>query len=54
MYSRQAIQQLALQSRILSKILTGTWRSVQTVSGIYLKCIYSLDTSAISAFEFFL
>ena len=41
----------ALQSGTLSRILSGTRPSVQTVLDVYLKRICSLDTSAFSALE---
>jgi len=41
-------QLLAAQSGTLSQILSGTRPSVQTVSGVCLKYICSLDTSAFS------
>ena len=41
----------APQSGTLSRILSGTRPSVQTVSDVCLKCICSLDTSAFSALE---
>jgi len=47
-YSHWAFQLLALQSGTLSRILSGTWRSVQTVLDVYLKRICLLNTSASS------
>ena len=44
-------QLLAPQSGTLSRILSGTRPSVQTVSGACLRRICLLDTSAISALE---
>jgi len=41
----------ALQSGTLSRILSGTRPSVQTVSDVCLRCICLLDTSALSALE---
>jgi len=41
----------APQSGSLSQIISGTRPSVETVSGVCLKRICSLDTSAVSALE---
>jgi len=42
-------QSLAPLSGTLSRILSGTRRSVQTVSGVYLKRYFLLSTNAFSA-----
>ena len=50
-YGRRAFSVAGPKSGTLSQILSGTRPSVETVSGVCLKRICSLDTSAFSALE---